>query len=169
MEWAGALPPGIERAAKTSAYTLVGADKGALIDCSGTWTLAIDAAATLGNGWWCYVRNNGTGDITLDPNSAETIDGLANFVLYHGAVRLVLCDGAALYSIPLVGGTKTFTTTGSYVWAPGVQQWDADLIAGGAGGGGGARAATRYNGGGGGRVSGGKPALRFPRSRWGCR
>lgn len=150
VEWAGALPPGIERAAKTSAYTLVGADKGALIDCSGTWTLAIDAAATLGNGWWCYVRNSGTGDITLDPNSTETIDGIASFVLYPGAVRLLLCDGAALHSIPLVGGTKTYTTTGSYVWAPGVQQWDADLIGGGAGGGGGARAATRYDGGGGG-------------------
>jgi len=150
VEWAGALPPGIDRIAKTSAYTLVGTDKGAFIDCSGTWTLALTAAATLGNGWWCYVRNSGTGDITLDPNSAETIDGLANFVLYPGAARLVLCDGAALHSIPLVGGTKTYTTTGSYVWAPGVQQWDADLIAGGAGGGGGARAATRNNGGGGG-------------------
>lgn len=150
VEWAGVLPPGIDRTAKTSAYTLVGTDKGAFIDCSGTWTLALTAAATLGNGWWCYVRNSGTGDITLDPNSAETIDGLTSFVLYSGAVRLVLCDGTALRSIPLVGGTKTFTTTGSYVWAPGVQQWDADLIAGGAGGGGGARAATRYNGGGGG-------------------
>jgi hypothetical protein len=150
VEWAGALPPGIGRIAKSSAYTLAATDKGALIDCSGTWTLAIDATATLGAGWWCYVRNNGAGDITLDPNSAETIDGLANFVLYPGAVRLLLCDGSALHSIPLVGGTKTYTTTGSYVWAPGVQQWDADLIAGGAGGGGGARAATRYNGGGGG-------------------
>lgn len=140
----------ITRATKNSAYTLAATDKGALIDCSGTWTLAIDATATLGAGWWCYVRNNGTGDITLDPNSTETIDGIASFVLYPGAVRLLLCDGSALHSIPLVGGTKTFATTGSYVWAPGVQQWDADLIAGGAGGGGGARAATRYNGGGGG-------------------
>jgi hypothetical protein len=151
VEWTSEAAPGsMARATKTSAYTLVGTDKGALIDCSGTWTLGLTAAATLGNGWWCYVRNYDTGDITLDPNSAETIDGLANFVLYPGAVRLVLCDGAALYSIPLVGGTKTFTTTGSYVWAPGIQQWDADLIAGGAGGGGGARAAARYNGGGGG-------------------
>jgi len=150
VEWAGALPPGIDRIPKSSAYTLVGADKGALIACTGSWTLSASAAATLGSGFWCYVQNAGTGDILLDPNSTETIDGIASFVLYPGAARLVLCDGSALYSIPLVGGTKTFTTTGSYTWAPGVQQWDADLIAGGAGGGGGARAATRYNGGGGG-------------------
>lgn len=140
----------IARATKSGAYTLVLADKGALIDCTGTWTLSLTTAATLGAGWWCYVRNKGTGDITLDPNSTETIDGLASFVLYPGAVRLVLCDGTALYSIPIVGGTKTFTATGSYVWAPGIQQWDVDLMAGGAGGGGGARAVTRYNGGGGG-------------------
>lgn len=150
VEWVDALVPNIPRTAKTSAYTLVGTDKGALIDCSGTWTLGFTAAATLGNGWWCYVRNNGAGDIALDPNSTETIDGIASFVLYPGAVRLIVCSGSALLSVPLVGGTRTFATTGSYVWAPGVQQWDADLIAGGAGGGGGARAATRYNGGGGG-------------------
>ena len=150
VEWVGALPPGIDRIPKSSAYTLVGADKGALIACTGSWTLSASAAATLGSGFWCYVQNAGTGDILLDPNSTETIDGIASFVLYPGAVRLVLCDGTALHSIPLVGGTKTFTTTGSYTWAPGVQQWDADLSAGGAGGGGGARAATRYNGGGGG-------------------
>lgn len=150
VEWAGALPPGIDRIAKSSAYTLVGADKGGLIACSGTWTLGFTAAATIGAGWWCYVQNTGTGDITLDPDGTETIDGITSFVLYPGAARLVLCDGTALRSIPLSGGTKTFTTTGSYVWAPGVQQWDGDLMAGGAGGGGGARAATRYNGGGGG-------------------
>lgn len=150
VEWAGALPPGIDRSAKSSAYTLFGTDKGSLIACTGSWTLSASAVATLGSGFWCYVQNAGTDDILLAPDGAETIDGIASFVLYPGAVRLVLCDGTALYSIPIVGGTKTFTTTGSYVWAPGVQQWDADLSAGGAGGGGGARAATRYNGGGGG-------------------
>lgn len=150
VEWAAALPPGIGQIAKTSAYTLVNSDKGAMIDCSGTWTLGFAAAATLGAGWWCYVRNVGTGDIALDPNASEAIDGLTSFVLYPGAVRLIVCNGSAFLSVPLVGGTKTFTTTGSYTWAPGVQQWDGDLIAGGAGGGGGARAATRYNGGGGG-------------------
>lgn len=150
VEWAGALPPGIDRSAKTSAYTLINADKGAMIDCSGTWTLGFAAAATLGAGWWCYVRNSGTGDIALDPNASETIDGLTSFVLYPGAVRLIVCNGSALLSVPLVGGTKTFTATGTYVWAPGIQSWIGDVIGGGAGGGGGARSATAYHGGGGG-------------------
>ena len=44
-----------------------------LINCSGTFTLAATAAATLGNGWWCYVRDTGTGVITLDPNASEAL------------------------------------------------------------------------------------------------
>lgn len=48
VEWTAEAAPGsMARNAKTSAYTLAGADKGALIDCSGTWTLGFDAAATL--------------------------------------------------------------------------------------------------------------------------
>ena len=153
-DWAGSVTgaPGlsIPRVLKTGAYTLTAADKGALIDCSGTWTLGLAAAATLGAGWWCYVRNIDTGDIALDPNASETIDGLTSFVLYPGAVRLIVCNGSALLSVPLVGGTKTFTATGTYVWAPGIQSWIGDVIGGGAGGGGGARSATEYHGGGGG-------------------
>lgn len=147
---AGGMPP-LPRSVRTSNTMLGVADKGKLIDItSGTFSQTFDAVATLGDEWCCWIRNSGTGDITLDPNSTETIDGVASFVLYPGAVRVVLCDGTALYSIAVAGGAKTFTTSGSYVWAPGIQQWSADLIAGGAGGGGGARAATRYDGGGGG-------------------
>lgn len=126
------------------------ADNGKLIVCSGSFTLAIAALATLGSTWFCYVQNAGTGDVPLDPNAAETIDGIAGFTLYPGALRLVTCDGAALRSHPLVGGSRTFTSTASYVWAPGVNSWFTDTTAAGGGGGGGARAGTRYNGGGGG-------------------
>lgn len=155
-DWAGSitgLPAQrtIAHRAITGADTAAASDIGKYLSCTGSSPLAFDAAAALGSGWWCYVQNTGAGDVPLEPDGAETIDGIAGFVLYPGAARLVLCDGTALRSIPLSGGTKTFTTTGSYVWAPGVQQWDADLIGGGGGGGGGARAAgVRYGGGGGG-------------------
>lgn len=141
----------VTRRAISSADTVGAGDIAKLIDItSGTFTLAFDACATLGNGAWGYIRNAGTGDVTLDPNSSEQIDGLTSFVMYPGAVRLWQCDGSAIRTVPLVGGTKTFSSTASYVWAPGIQMWSADLTAGGAGGGGGARAASRYNGGGGG-------------------
>lgn len=83
--------------AKTGAYTVTAADKGKLIDCtSGTFTLSFSACATLGANWISYIRNSGTGVITLDPSGAETIDGVATFALNPGAICLIQCDGSTL-------------------------------------------------------------------------
>ena len=83
--------------AKTSAYTLLSTDKGKLIDCtSGTFTLGFSACATLGANWTTYIKNSGTGKITLDPNGAELINGAATFALNPGVLSLVQCDGTVL-------------------------------------------------------------------------
>lgn len=103
---AGDIPfgVGLSRSVRTSNTILGTADKGKLIDItSGTFSQTFDAVATLGDGWWCYLRNSGTGDVTLDPNSTELIDGLASYVMYPGEVRLVQCDGVALRTILLAG------------------------------------------------------------------
>lgn len=84
-------------AAKTGSYTVVTTDRGSLIDCtSGTFTLAFQACATLGSDWSCYIRNSGTGVITLDPSGAETIDGAATVALQPNRTMIVQCDGATL-------------------------------------------------------------------------
>ena len=49
---------------KTATYTVVSSDRGRMIDCSGTFTLNLTAAATLGAGFTIAVRNSGTGDVT---------------------------------------------------------------------------------------------------------
>lgn len=141
----------LTRRAITGADTVGVGDIGKLIDItSGTFTLAFADCGTLGNGAWGYIRNSGTGDVTLDPSGAEQIDGLTSFVMYPGAVRLWQCDGSEIRTVALSGGTKTFASTANYIWAPGVQAWDYDAYGAGAGGGGGARGAARKNGGGGG-------------------
>jgi len=80
---------------QSSAYTAVAADFGLEITCSSTWTLALTAAATLGDGWYCYVRNIGSGVITIDPNNSETIDGATTLTLKAGAVLMVHCNGSS--------------------------------------------------------------------------
>lgn len=70
------------RSARTANASIGLTDRRKLIDItSGTFTQTFDAAATLGAGWWCVVANSGTGDITLDPNGSETIEGLATLLM----------------------------------------------------------------------------------------
>ena len=100
----------IVRSARTSNTILASADRETLIDItSGTFSQTFTAAATLGSGWYCYIRNSGTGDITLDPNSAELIDGLSSYVMYGGETRLVQCTGTAFVSVVLSPFFKSFT------------------------------------------------------------
>ncbi|MDD5249632.1 MAG: hypothetical protein PHY45_11635 [Rhodocyclaceae bacterium] len=84
---------------KTAAYTVVAADQGKVIKCSGTWTLSFSAAATLGDGFNVTVINTGAGTITLDPNLAELIDGAATITLAAGLSATISCDGAEFRSL----------------------------------------------------------------------
>jgi hypothetical protein len=96
VKWAaaagGASPITISN--KTGAYTVVAGDLGTIINCtSGTFTVSLTAAATLGSGFNCWVWNTGTGVITIDPSGAETIDGLTTSILRRGEGMQIVCDG----------------------------------------------------------------------------
>lgn len=96
--------PLLLREARTSNTMLVAADRGKLIEItSGTFSQTFDAVAALGDGWWCYLRNSGTGVVTLDPNDAETIDGVATKALAPAQTVIVQCDGAALRTVAVSG------------------------------------------------------------------
>jgi hypothetical protein len=82
---------------KTGAYTVVAGDLGTIINCtSGTFTVSLTAAATLGSGFNCWVWNTSAtiaNAITIDPNGAETIDGLSTLILRRGEGTQIVCDG----------------------------------------------------------------------------
>jgi len=124
------------RAARTS-NTIIGVtDVGKLIDItSGTFTQTFDAAATLRAGFFCRIRNSGTGDITLDPNAAETIDGLATFIMFPGECRDIYCDGSNLFSVVLNPFFRRITTTyASMPIPPGYTRFGVRIWSGGASG-----------------------------------
>lgn len=145
--WASIVPPQVIRSARTANAVLGIADNQKFIDITGgTFSQTFDASATLGNGWYCWLRNSGTGDITLDPNAAELIDGLTSYVMYPGEARLIQCNGVTLTSMMVSPFSKTFTASGSFIKPPGYNYFDGLLWAGG---GSGAKNATATGGAGG--------------------
>ena len=89
---------------KTAAYTVVADDLGKIINCSsGTFTVSLTAAATLGSGFNCWIWNTGTGTITIDPNGSETVEDATTVVLSPGQGFNIVCTGTSF----IAGDQKT--------------------------------------------------------------
>ena len=90
--------------AKSAAYTVVAADRGDVLLCTGTWTLSLTGASTLANGFSIGVVNVSTGTITIDPSGSETVDGLTTKPLLPGQSCILITDGTAWRTVGLSGG-----------------------------------------------------------------
>ena len=82
---------------KTGAYTVVAGDLGKIINCtSGTFTVSLTSAATLGAGFSVTIWNTSTTAthaITIDPSGSESIDGVATLILRRGEGTQIICNG----------------------------------------------------------------------------
>lgn len=94
-----AVPPFTKLRIKNidAAYTVVAGDLATVINCtSGTFTVSLTAAATLGAGFNVTIWNTSVTSanaITIDPNGAETIDGVSTIILRRGEGVQIVCDG----------------------------------------------------------------------------
>lgn len=92
---------------------------------SGSGTVYLPAATTLGNNWFTLLKNNGTGTLTVDCSGSDTIDGNAvkNFAPDESA--FIICTGTGFISVGY-GQSSDFVfnalvkpvTTGTYVITP---------------------------------------------------
>jgi len=64
-------------------------------------TLTLPAAGSAGSGWFTNVRNAGTGDLTVDPNGTELINGTTVLALRPGDSATVISNGVGWYTIGL--------------------------------------------------------------------
>jgi hypothetical protein len=93
---------------------------------SGSGTVTLPSATTLGNNWFFLIKNNGTGSLTVTPTGADLIDGLASKTYNPSESSFIVCTGAGYVSIgygtsnefaftalvkPVVGGAYTLSSS----------------------------------------------------------
>lgn len=131
--WYSAIPTiGVRQL--DSAAAITAADQALMLRCDGAFTLSFDPVATLPSGWFCYIKNAGDGDITLDPSGSEQIDGLTSYIMYPGECRLIAHNGTEFVSVVLNGFYKVFESSGDFVKPPGYRLFEGLLWGGGASG-----------------------------------
>lgn len=92
-----------------SDYTALAGDRGTtFVWGGGSGTLSFTTATTLGNNWFCLVRNAGSGALVLDPDGSETIDGNSTVTINQNESCFVICTGTEFYTVGQ-GRTVTFS------------------------------------------------------------
>lgn len=87
---------GGEEVIYTSDHTITAEDQGKVVIANRPTAIvfSFEGAAELGSDFSCIIKNIGAGDLTLDPNLSETIDGVTTKVIASGAGDvLVTCNG----------------------------------------------------------------------------
>jgi hypothetical protein len=90
-------------------------------------TLALPSAPTIGDNWFMYLRNEGSGAVSVEPAGTPTINGSATLSFQPGDSAIIATDGANFFTVGLgqqaifafdytsinVAGTGNYTLTGS--------------------------------------------------------
>ncbi|MGO7157034.1 hypothetical protein [Rhizobium leguminosarum] len=88
-------------AAKSGDYTALASDNNAVHRFTAAAIVTLTAAATLGVSWhYCVIADGG--DVTIDPNGAETVDGAASLIVPHGYSAFIICSGTAFFTNKLM-------------------------------------------------------------------
>lgn len=72
-----------------------------LVWTGGLGTLTLPTASSVGTDWFIAVRNGGAGNLIIDPQGAETINGAASLTLTPGDSATAVTDGTSWYTLGL--------------------------------------------------------------------
>ena len=98
---------GAGSATKTAAYTVTSTDRGKVLACSGTFTVTLPDASAVGSGFAVAVANYGSGTITIDPFSSQTLDGAATRTLAPRRMMVVCAINGEWLSVGGIGAAST--------------------------------------------------------------
>ena len=103
-------------------YTVTSADRSnTYVWTSGAGTITMALASALGDNWFMFLRNNGSGALTVSCTGGNTINGSSSIILQPNDSCIIVCSGATFYTVGLGKSTQfAFTqlskpvTSGSY-------------------------------------------------------
>lgn len=106
----------------SSNYTAIDSDRAQMYAWTGgAGTLTLTAASTLGNNWFMFLRNAGTGTLTVAGSGGNTINGSATIAFQPDDSAIIVCTGTTFYTVGLGKSTQfAFTqltkavTSGTY-------------------------------------------------------
>lgn len=92
----------------TTNTILTAASRASLYNWEGAaGTITLPAAATVGNNWFCHIRNSGSGSINLNPPGVELVNESTHLTFNPGDSATIVTDGTDFYSIGF-GQNATF-------------------------------------------------------------
>jgi len=109
-----------------TSYTAQASDRASsYVWTSGTGTLTLPLASTLGDNWFFLIRNGGTGTLNVTPSGIDQINGTASIAMQPADSCIVCCSGTAFYTVGL-GQNAQFNfsqltkavTSGTYTLTP---------------------------------------------------
>jgi hypothetical protein len=95
-----------------SNYSLQASDRAKfLVWSSGVGQFTLPVASDVGNNWFCMIRNNGTGVLTIQPSGTDTIDGNSAQQLQLTESLVIVSDGNGGYNTFGYGQSIQFAFT----------------------------------------------------------
>lgn len=91
----------------SSNYTAVADDRSnTYVWTGGAGTLTLTGTTVLGDNWFMFLRNGGTGALNVACSGGDVINGSANLVLQPSDSCIIVCSGAAFYTVGLGKSTQ---------------------------------------------------------------
>lgn len=91
----------------SSNYTALTTDRSnTYVWTGGAGTLTLSGASTLQDNWFMFLRNGGTGALTVACSGGDVINGSSSIILQPSDSCIIVCSGAAFYTVGLGKSTQ---------------------------------------------------------------
>jgi hypothetical protein len=91
----------------SSSYTAIDTDRSnTYVWTGGAGTLTMTLASTLANNWFMFLRNSGTGALTVTGTSGDLINGSTSIALQPSDSCIIVCSGTEFYTVGLGKSTQ---------------------------------------------------------------